>query len=159
MGRILAPFGVRGWVKVQPNTAEVRNLLAYRSWWVEQESDWREVAVVEAKVQGNTVVAQLEGCGDRDAAAMLRGKTVAVPRAALPPAKSGEYYWDDLIGLAVVNEEALELGRVVGMLETGANDVLVVQGERERLIPFIATVIREVNLASGVVRVDWAADY
>lgn len=159
MGRILAPFGVKGWVKVQPNTAEVRNLLAYRSWWVGQEGDWREAAVAEAKVQGDAVVAQLEGCEDRDAAAALRGKTVAVPRAALPAAKSGEYYWADLIGLAVVNEESLELGRVVGMLETGANDVLVVQGERERLIPFIATVIREVNLASGVVRVDWAADY
>jgi 16S rRNA processing protein RimM len=159
MGRILAPFGVKGWVKVQPNTAEVRNLLAYRSWWVGQEGDWSEILVAEAKVQGDTVVARLAGCDDRDAAATLRGKTVAVPRAALPAAKSGEYYWADLIGLAVVNEDALELGRVVGMLETGANDVLVVLGERERLIPFIATVIREVDLGSGVVRVDWAADY
>jgi len=159
MGRILAPFGVKGWVKVQPNTAEAKNLLAYRSWWVGQEGDWREIAVAGSKVQGNTVVAQFEDCDDRDAAATLRGKSVAVPRAALPAAGSGEYYWADLIGLVVVNGEAQELGRVVGMIETGANDVLVVQGERERLIPFIATVIREVNLASGVVRVDWAADY
>jgi len=154
MGRILAPFGVKGWVKVQPNTAEAKNLLAYRSWWVGQEGDWREIAVAGSKVQGNTVVAQFEDCDDRDAAATLRGKSVAVPRAALPAAGSA-----DLIGLVVVNGEAQELGRVVGMIETGANDVLVVQGERERLIPFIATVIREVNLASGVVRVDWAADY
>jgi 16S rRNA processing protein RimM len=159
MGRILAPFGIRGWFKVRPNTADVRNLLTYPNWWVGHEGDWREVAVAEAKVQGSTVVAQLAGCDDRDAAATLRGKAVAVPRAALPEAKSGEFYWADLIGLAVVNEEAQELGRVVEMLETGANDVLVVQGERERLIPFIATVIREVNLASGIVRVDWAADY
>ena len=159
MGRILAPFGVKGWVKVQPNTADIRNLLAYRNWWVGQEGDWREIAVAEAKVQGSTVVAKLAGCGDREAAAMLRGKAVAVPRSALPEAKSGEFYWADLIGLAVVNEEAHELGRVVGMLETGANDVLVVQGERERLIPFIATVVREVDLPSGIVRVDWAADY
>jgi 16S rRNA processing protein RimM len=159
MGRILAPFGVKGWVKVQPNTAEAKNLLAYRSWWIGQEGDWREIAVAEAKVQGNAVVARLEGCDDRDAAATLRSKVVAMPRAALPAAKDGEFYWADLIGLAVVNDDALELGRVVGMMETGANDVLVVQGERERLIPFIATVIREVNLASGIVRVDWAADY
>jgi 16S rRNA processing protein RimM len=159
MGRILAPFGVKGWVKVQPNTAEIRNLLTYRNWWVEHEGDWRETAVAEAKVQGSAVVARLAGCDDREAAATLRGKAVAVPRAALPEAKSGEFYWADLIGLAVVNEEALELGRVVGMLETGANDVLVVQGERERLIPFIETVIREVDLPSGIVRVNWAADY
>ena len=159
MGRISAPFGVKGWIKVQPNTAEIRNLLAYRRWWVEQAGDWREAAVAEAKVQGSTVVARLAGCDDREAAAALRGKAVAVPRAALPEARSGEFYWADLIGLAVVNEEALELWRVIGVLETGANDVLVVQGERERLIPFIATVIREVDLPSGIVRVDWAADY
>ena len=159
MGRILAPFGVRGWIKVQPNTAEIRNLVAYRNWWVGQDGDWREAAVAEAKVQGSTVVARFTGCDDREAAATLRGKAVAVPRASLPEPKSGEFYWADLIGLAVVNEEALELGRIVGMLETGANDVLVVQGERERLVPFIATVIREVDLPSGIVRVDWAADY
>jgi 16S rRNA processing protein RimM len=159
MGRILAPFGVKGWVKVQPNTAEIRNLLSYRNWWVGAESDWREIAVADGRVQGNTVIARLAGCDDRDAAAELRGQTVAVPRSVLPQARNGEYYWADMIGLAVVNGEAIELGRVVGMLETGANDVLVVQGERERLIPFIALVIRDVDLASGIVRVDWAADY
>ena len=159
MGRILAPFGVKGWVKVQPNTEAIQNLLAYRTWWVEGEGDWRERAVAEAKVQGGAVVARLAGCDDRDAAAALRGKPVAVPRAALPQAQGGEYYWADLIGLAVVNTESQPLGSVTGMLKTGANDVLVVQGERERLIPFIADVIRGVDLASGVIRVEWGADY
>jgi 16S rRNA processing protein RimM len=110
-------------------------------------------------VQGRAVVARLEGCADRDAAAALRGRTVAVPRAALPGTKSGEYYWADLIGLAVVNESAQALGRITGILQTGANDVLVVAGERERLIPFIAEVIREVDLGAGVMRVEWGADY
>jgi len=159
MGRIIAPFGVKGWVKVQPNTAAIQNLLAYGTWWVGGEGDWRERAVAEAKVQGRTVVARLTGCDDRDAAALLQGKPVAVPRAALPQARSGEYYWADLIGLTVVNTESRELGSIVGLLQTGANDVLVVQGERERLIPFIATVVREVDLASGMVRVDWGTDY
>ena len=159
MGRILAPFGIKGWVKVQPNTAAIRNLLDYRTWWVGSEGGWREIAVAEAKVQGDTVVARLAGCEDRDAAAALRGKTVAVPRAALPAARSGEYYWADLIGLAVVNAGSQQLGSVVGLLQTGANDVLVVQGERERLIPFIADVIRNVDLASGVIQVEWGADY
>jgi len=159
MGRILAPFGVKGWVKVQPNTAATRNLLAYQTWWVGREGDWREIAVAEARVQGRAVVARLESCDDRDAAAALRGKSVAVPRAALPRAQSGEYYWADLIGLAVVNGSAQAFGRITGVLQTGANDVLVVAGERERLIPFIADVIREVDVAAGVVRVDWGADY
>ena len=159
MGRIMAPFGVKGWVKVQPNTAAIQNLLAYRTWWVGGEGDWREHAVAAAKVQGDAVVARLAGYDDRDAAATLRGKPVAVPRAALPEAKSGEFYWADLIGLAVVNESGQDFGRVTEILETGANDVLVVQGERERLIPFIASVIREVDPGAGRIRVDWGADY
>ena len=159
MGRISAPFGVKGWLKVQPNTAAARNLLAYRTWWVEGDGDWRSIAVAEARVHGRAVVAKLEGCDDRDAAAAWRGKLVAVPRAELPGTKSGEYYWADLIGLAVVNESAQALGRITGILQTGANDVLVVAGERERLIPFIADVIRHVDLGAGVVRVEWGADY
>jgi 16S rRNA processing protein RimM len=159
MGRISAPFGVKGWVKVQPNTAATRNLLAYQTWWVGREGDWREIAVAAARVHGRMVVARLEGCDDRDAAAALRGKSVAVPRAALPRTQSGEYYWSDLIGLAVVNGSAQALGRITGIMQTGANDVLVVAGERERLIPYIAEVIRDVDLAAGVMRVEWGADY
>jgi 16S rRNA processing protein RimM len=159
MGRISAPFGVKGWVKVQPNTAEARNLLDYRTWCVEGEGGWQEVAVAEARVHGRAVLARLEGCVDRDAAAALRGKSVAVPRAALPDARRGEYYWADLIGLAVVDGAGQALGSITGVLQTGANDVLVVTGERERLIPFIADVIRDVDLAGGVMRVEWGADY
>ena len=159
MGRISAPFGVKGWVRIRPNTAAPRNLLSYPTWWVGNDDSWREATVAEAKVQDRAVVARLEGCGDRDAAAALRGLSVAVPRAALPAARDGEYYWADLIGLKVVNAAGQELGRVTGVLPTGANDVLVVAGERERLIPFIADVIREVDPAGGVVRVEWGADY
>jgi len=159
MGWISTPFGVKGWVKVQPNTAATGNLLAYKTWWVEREGDWREIPVAEARVQGRELVARLEGYDDRDAVAALRGTSVAVPRAALPRTQSGEYYWADLIGLAVVNGSAQALGRITGVLQTGANDVLVVAGEHERLIPFIAEVIREVDVAAGVVRVDWGADY
>ena len=159
MGRISAPFGVKGWVKVQPNTAAAQNLLAYKTWWVEDRGEWRDLPVAQAKVHGRAVVAKLEGCEDRDAAAAFRGMIIAVPRAALPGTQSGEYYWADLIGLAVVNESAQALGRISGILQTGANDVLVVAGERERLIPFIATVVRDVDLGAGMMRVEWSADY
>ena len=159
MGRISAPFGVKGWVKVQPNTAAPRNLLSYGTWWVGTDGGWHETAVAEARVQGRIVVARLEGCSDRDAASALRGRVVAVPRAALPGTRSDEYYWADLIGLAVVNESAQALGQITGVLQTGANDVLVVGGDRERLIPFIAEVIQDVDFGTGVIRVRWGADY
>jgi 16S rRNA processing protein RimM len=160
MGRIAAPFGVKGWVKVQPLTAQARNLLDYPAWWVEHNGEWQRHEVAAAKVQtSNTVVARLAGCEDREAAAAFRGRRIAVPRWQLPQAPAGEYYWADLIGLAVVNGNAQELGRITGILQTGANDVLVVEGDRERLIPFIAGVVREVDVPAGAVRVEWDSDY
>ena len=159
MGRIAAPFGVKGWLKVQPLTAAAKNLLTYSTWWVGGGDDWQELTVSEAKAQGRTVVARFEGCEDRDAAAQFRGKEIAVPRARFPKAQPNEYYWADLIGLEVVNGAGWTFGQVIRILETGSNDVLVVQGERERLIPFIADVIGNVDLEAGVIRVNWDADY
>jgi 16S rRNA processing protein RimM len=159
MGRIAAPFGVKGWVRIQPDTTAPGSLLAYKTWWIGSDGDWRETAVAEAKVHGSSLAARLEGFQDRDAAAALRGKSIAVPRSQLPKARDDEYYWVDLLGLRVVNGEGQELGSIAQILQTGANDVLVVQGERERLIPFIADVIREVDTTAGVVRVEWSAEY
>jgi 16S rRNA processing protein RimM len=159
MGRIAAPFGVRGWVRIQPETAAPGSLLAYKTWWIGNDGDWREAPVAEAKVHGSALAARLEGFQDRDAATMLRGKSIAVPRSQLPKARNDEYYWADLLGLRVVNAEGRELGTIAQILQTGANDVLVVQGERERLVPFIADVIREVDTTAGVVRVEWNAEY
>jgi 16S rRNA processing protein RimM len=160
MGRIAAPFGVKGWVKVQPLTAQARNLLDYPVWWVERDGGWDRHEVTAAKVQTeNAVVAQLAGCVDREAAAAFRGRSIAVQRSELPPTQAGEHYWADLIGLAVVNGQSQELGRITGIVQTGANDVLVVEGERERLIPFIAGVVQEVDVSAGTVRVEWDPDY
>lgn len=159
MGRIAAPFGVKGWIKVQPFTAAAANLLSYTVWWLGRDGAWVERVVSDAQVHGRSVVAQLEGCNDREAAARLRGMQVAVSRDMLPQTHANEFYWADLIGQKVVNGAAQDFGQVVGILETGANAVLVVAGERERLIPFIAEVIREVDLAAGVITVDWGADY
>ena len=159
MGRIAAPFGVQGWLKVQPFTAETKGLLGYATWWVGRDGDWHEREVTEARVQGRSVVARLAGCEDRDAAARMRGQEIAIARAQLPATQAQEFYWTDLIGLDVVNGAGQRYGQVADMLETGANDVLVVQGERERLIPFIADVIAGVDLAAGVIRVNWDADF
>ncbi|MFN7085926.1 MAG: ribosome maturation factor RimM [Burkholderiales bacterium] len=159
MGRIAAPFGVKGWVKVEPFTAAPESLPLYSTWWLGRDGEWQEYRIERAQAQGRAVVAKLAGCEDREAAMVFRGRQVAVPRQALPPTKANEFYWADLIGLRVVNEKAQDFGEVVRILETGANEVLVVRGDSERLIPFIADVIREVDLAAGVMRVEWGADY
>lgn len=159
MGRVSAPFGVKGWIKIQPFTAETASLLRYREWWVGRGEEWRLHSVSAGHEQGKWLVAKLKDCDDRDTASALRGRQLAVTRDALPELPANEYYWADLIGLRVVNGERLELGVVSGILETGANEVLVVKGECERLIPFIAEVVRQVDLERGVIRVDWGADY
>jgi 16S rRNA processing protein RimM len=163
MGRISAPFGIKGWVRVQPFTAEAEGLQRYQTWWLGNGADWRECAVERFEVQGAGVVALLAGCGDRDAAAALRGQVVAVPRSAFPAARQDEFYWADLVGLGVRNSEGLALGVVTAMLETGANDVMVVKQEtadgEERLIPFVAEVVKRVDMAARVIEVDWGADF
>jgi len=161
MGRVTAPFGVQGWLRIHALTAEVGNLRAYPVWWLRRGAECRAMRVTAAKVHGSGLVAQLDGIADRESAAGLKGWDVAVPRAQLPGAAADEYYWADLVGLRVVNLEQHEFGRVARIMRTGANDVLVVgaQDGTETLIPFIAGAIREVDLATGMIRVDWGLDY
>ena len=159
MGRILAPYGVRGWIKLRPQTENADGLLAYRTWWLGRQDEWRSYRLLEGRVHGTELVARLEGIADRDRAAELKGCEVAVLRSELPAAPEGEYYWADLIGLEVMNLEGVRLGQVAEVFATGANDVLVVRGERERLIPFIEAVIVKVDLEGSILTLDWGADY
>jgi 16S rRNA processing protein RimM len=160
MGRIAAPYGVQGWVKVTPHTQARGTLTEYPRWWLGRNGEWNEVTVVESKVHGASIVAQIEGYSDRDQAAKLRGSEVGVPRNALPAARPNEYYWADLIGLDVVNAEGTALGAVTSLFSNGAHDVMRVgEGKSERLIPFVETVIRKVDLAQRRIEVDWGADW
>lgn len=161
MGRISAPFGIKGWVKIQPYVpGGEQSLKNYGTWYVTRESGWRETRVEGTEVHGDHLVARLEGCSDRDAAALLKGAVIAVPREAFPAAAQGEYYWADLIGLKVSNRAGQDFGVVTSMMETGANEVMAVRlDETERLIPFIQSVIRRVDVAAGVIEVDWELDY
>lgn len=159
MGRVSAPFGVKGWVRVQLYAESAENLVPHEFWWLGSGSEWRPYQVTRAERRGAALVAKLEGCDDRDAAAALRGREIAVARDELPQTGANEWYWTDLIGLEVKNAAGEVLGRLTRILRTGANDVLVVEGERERLIPFIEDVVREVDLAAGAIRVEWSADY
>ena len=160
MGRVAAPFGVKGWVKITPFTESPAALARHRRLWVGRQGEWREVAVEEAAVHRASVVARLAGCDDRDAAARLRGVELAVPREVLPAPDPGEFYWADLVGLEVVNTAGEPLGRVQELFSTGANDVMRVgEGKGERLLPFVATVVRKVDLATRRIEVDWGLDW
>lgn len=159
MGHVVAPFGVQGWIKIHPYTDTVGALSDYHTWWLGKQDAHTAYQVVEAKAHGKEVVAKLPGFDDRDAALTLRGMEVAVPRASLPKVKRDEYYWNDLIGLKVVNTEGLDFGTVKSILATGANEVLVVNGDRERLIPFLYQVVHKVDLENGTISVEWGADY
>lgn len=159
MGRVSAPFGVRGWLKVHTYTDTMDGLLDYPVWWLGRNGAWQAHRVLEGNVHGKLLIAQLEGVSDRSAAEALNGTDIAVLRGELPPSGENEYYWNDLIGLKVVNTTGVELGKVDSLLQTGADDVLVVQGERERLIPFVKQIVLDVDKAAAVIRVDWGADY
>ena len=159
IGHITAPYGVEGWIKIHPYTETIECMTLHAVWWLGKEGEWREVSVTQSRPQGKALVAKLEGCDDRAAAQLLKSLHIAVQRSHLPAAKEGEYYWADLIGLEVVNLSGEVLGVVNALFATGANDVLRVQGDRERLIPFIPQVVREVNLDAATMRVDWGLDY
>ena len=155
MGRIRAPHGLKGWIKIQPFTRETEGLLDYPAWWVGSGDEWQQHRISESAVHGSMVVARLEGFTDREAAAGLRGKDIAVPRVAMPQNREGEFYWNDLIGMEVFHRNERKLGLVTKIIETGANAVLVVQGDKELLVPFIEDVIVSVDLKARTVIVEW----
>ena len=160
MGRIAAPYGVKGWVRVVTFTETPANLLAYSPWYLKREGGWQAVALLDGREHGKGLVAQLAGCDDRDKAAALSGSEIGVYRSQLPVPDSDAYYWSDLVGMQVFTTRDVLLGVVDHLIETGANDVLVIRGERECLVPFIRDqVIKSVDIAAGVIRVDWDPDF
>lgn len=162
MGRVAAAQGIQGWIKVQPYTAQPDSLTEYRTWWLGNERQgWRELDVLQSTLHGGrSVIAQLMGCHDRTTAERYKGLLIAIPRNRLPRPEEGEYYWSDLIGLEVRDLGDERLGVVESLQETGANQVLCVQGTNgEILIPFIESAIKQVDLDGKVIRVDWRADY
>jgi 16S rRNA processing protein RimM len=163
LGRVIAPFGVQGWIKLSPLGDDPAAWREMPALWLGRDPDgteWRRYEIEALKAHGKGLVAKLRGIGDRTAAEAIDGSYIAAPREDLPPPQDGEYYWADLIGLDVVNAQGVKLGTVAELLETGANDVLVVrEGKTERLLPFIAQVVGEVDVPNRIIRVDWQADW
>ncbi|HYT48107.1 MAG TPA: ribosome maturation factor RimM [Burkholderiales bacterium] len=152
MGRVAGSYGVRGWIKVQHPEAA---LPACSKWWI----GGMEYAVEEAKAHSGTLLAKLAGIGSREAALKLKGATVSVRRAALPEAGEGHYYLADLVGLEVVNASGVALGFVKRMFTNGAQDVMEVAGDRTRLLPWVAAVVKRVDLSARRIEVEWQADW
>lgn len=164
MGRVAGPYGVRGFARVQVYTEAIDSLLDFDEWLIGRQGRWEARKVAEATVYGEGLVARLEGIDTPEAARALRGSDVAVLRGDLPPPEGDEVYWVDLVGCEVVNRDGVNLGRVENLLETGANDVLVVvsgSGDTrvERLIPYVGQVVESVDVAGRSIRVDWEEDY
>lgn len=159
VGRIVGLHGVRGWVKVFSFTEPREAVLEYDGWRLRRDEAWQSAEVAEGRRQGKSIVARISGIEDRDAAAELVGCEIAIDRSDLPQPDDGQYYWSDLEGMKIVHRDGTELGRVAYLLATGANDVLVTDGPNERLIPFVRQqVILDVDIAAGVIRVDWEWD-
>ena len=155
MGRVAGAYGVRGWVKVAPGGGVRDTLAGAREWWV----GGRAYAVAAAKPHGATVVAKLEGLETREHAQRLKGEEVSVRRDSLPQPGEGHYYLDDLVGLEVVNEQGVRLGIVERLFSNGAQDVLEVTGERTHLMPWIPSVVKQVDLSGGRITVEWGSDW
>ncbi len=160
MGRISGVYGVKGWVRVFSWTQPRENIMVYQPWYLRRDGEWQPRRVAEGQRHGKGMIARLSECQDRDQALALMDYDIGVRRDQLAPTAPGEYYWHELIGLAVVNLQDEALGTVDHLLETGAHDVLVVRGERERLIPFaLRHIVKRVDLQAGVIQVDWDKDY
>lgn len=161
LGRISGAHGIQGWVKVRSDTGPRENIVNYSPWYLLRDGRREAWTVNAGRLQGKAVVAKLGGCNDRDTAESLAGALITVPRAQLPATtEPGEFYWADLVGLRVRTVDGVDLGRIEQLFETGSNDVMVVQGDRERLVPYIwQQVVREVDLGAGVMLVDWDPEF
>ncbi len=160
LGRVSGLFGLQGWVRVFSHTEPREGIARYHPVFLQRQGEWRPFAIEAGRAHGAGVVLKFVDYDDRDQAATLIQSDIAVRRAQLPLPKPGEYYWADLEGLRVMTLEDVDLGTVDHVFATGANDVLVVKGERERLLPFLkGSVVVEIDLEQRLLRVDWDPDF
>ena len=165
LGKIVGPYGLSGAVKVYPFADDPLAWAKLPYWWIGRDDgepdQWRQTTLRRCKLHGELLIAELECLPDRNASEKAHGFFVGVPRSELPPVAKDEFYWADLIGLDVVNTRDQSLGQVLGLIETSANDVLRVGdgNEKERLLPFVAAVVLDVDLSARRVRVDWEIDW
>ncbi len=160
VGRFGRPHGIKGFITVVSFTEPRENILNYTHWHVSINNQWQPLNLVNTTVNNKFILAQVEGYTEREDVARLTNHEIAIKREQLPTLKPDEYYWHELVGMAVVTQEGIELGSVSEIIETGSNDVLVVMGEQRYLIPFLPDdVILQINSSQRLITVDWDPDF
>lgn len=160
MGRIGGSFGIKGWLKLQVFSEEIDTLGKYKNWYLSNdEKNWKLTKVEQYKISTNKVSVKFYDVDDRTTSDPYKGYLVGVPRDSLPKLKENEYYWNDLIGYKVINLQDILLGQVDTFLETGANDVMVVEGTKQRLIPYTPSTIIKIDKKQQKIAVDWDENF
>lgn len=155
VGKIGATYGIKGWVKITSFTESIPDILDYSPWYLEDKQDWKLIDVIEGRTHGKGVVAKIKGFDNPEQARLLNGKCIAINRSQLPKLKQQEYYWSDLKGLTVINQQNEVLGTVIYLIATGSNDVLVIKGEKEFAIPYLPEVVTSIDLTEKIMHVNW----
>ncbi len=160
LGRVSGLFGVRGWVKIHSHTSPRENILRYKTWALQQHGEPTQYKLRQGKKQGKGVIAWFDGVDDRTAAEALVGAEIYIQHDQLQLLETGEFYWSDLIGCELLNLQQEPLGTVVELMETGANDVLIVRHQgSEHLVPFVDPWVVDVDLEKQQIQVDWDLEY
>ncbi|CAG4883539.1 Ribosome maturation factor RimM [Georgfuchsia toluolica] len=164
LGRLVTPYGVKGWLHLHPFGDDPASWRHMAQWWLApadgDKTQWSATKLSGLRQHGGGWVAKLESVDSREAAEALAGWYFAAPREELPATENDEYYWADLIGLRVINLQGEQLGLIETLIETGANNVLkLCDGDKEHLLPFVEQVVKKVDIAGGCMTVDWQADW
>lgn len=158
IGKIGAVYGIKGWLKVHSLTEQANNILQYNSWYLGRGNAWKPVQLETGRQHGKSLVAKLAGVDTPEAARLLTGKNIAIKRKQLPPLPENEFYWADLEGLTIVDHRGTVLGKVIYLMATGSNDVLIIRTKqgKEHGIPYLPKrVIKKIDLKQGIIDVEW----
>jgi 16S rRNA processing protein RimM len=156
VGKVLVPYGVNGWVKVYSFTEKLESFLTYKKLYLSKDQkNWLEIKIKEIKLHGKTIIANFSEIADRTQAETYKDYLIGVPKHYLPQLNKDQYYWNDLIGFEVLNLQNVSFGLVDTYIETGANDVIVVKGDKERLIPYTSMTVLKVDTIKNKIIVDW----
>jgi len=159
IGRIAGAFGIKGWLRCLSYMEKPADILKFKDVMLGRGASWTVHRIREGRQQQKDFILRLAGVETRDQAEALIGWQIAIERSSLPALSECQYYWYQLQGLQVINQDGIKLGKVDRLMETGANDVLLVSGDRQRVLPWIESVIQEVDLAAGTITVDWDPEF
>ena len=159
LGKFGAAYGVRGWLHLISFTDPIDNILHYPEWQVKQGIQWKTLHLEKSKTHGKGLIVKIKEINDREHAREYTNDEIFIERDALPELSENEYYWEDLKGAIIVTQDGMTLGIVKALLATGSNDVLVVAGERERLIPYLNNVIVKIDKIKNEIIVDWDPEF